>query len=264
MIDIDLIARRELTRRARRDQALATGRGRPQMLMLNHLAGFGAGGSDYVKTPTVASLCHFNGSDAATTTTDSAQGTVTLSGTGVAYLTTGGKQFGSAGLRFDVDAAQWGRANWSARADFIFPSDFTVEFWARQITSYIYSQYGYLMSADGDDNLFQIDSDQGTGALNVRHNAWGGSGGGSVALTLSSSAFRHCAIVRLDGTVTCYQDGVGQGSFASAGTLNPSGLGFRVGGVNINNLWAGYFDEFRVYKDSAAYTTDFTPPSAEF
>lgn len=230
------------------------------MLMLNHLTGFGAG-AEYVKVPQVASLCHFNGSDGATTTTDSAQGTVTLSGTGVAYLTTGAKQFGTASLRFDADLVQWGRANWSARADFIFPSDFTVEFFARQINGYYYSPNGYIMTADGDDGVFTIDSNVSTGALNVLGSGWGGSG--SIGLTLSTSAFRHIAIVRKDGTLTAYQEGVAQGSFASSGTLNPSGLGFRLGGVNINNMWVGYVDEFRVYKDYAVYSTDFTPPSAE-
>lgn len=41
MMDIDRIARRELARVRRRDEALRTGRGRPDMLCLNQMSGFG-------------------------------------------------------------------------------------------------------------------------------------------------------------------------------------------------------------------------------
>jgi len=44
MMDIDRIARHELRRRMAREAAIKQGRGRPDMLMINQLSGFGAGG----------------------------------------------------------------------------------------------------------------------------------------------------------------------------------------------------------------------------
>jgi len=83
------------------------------------------------------------------------------------------------------------------------------------------------------------------------------------ATTISSSTWYHVAVVRNGSTVTCYLNGVSDGSGTFSGSL-----------YETNTFWAlatrggygttmqGYIDDFRVTAGLARYTTTFTPPTS--
>ena len=75
-------------------------------------------------------------------------------------------------------------------------------------------------------------------------------------------AWKHLAIVKSSGTGTVYVDGVAQMSKA-AGSVNLSGGTFRLGqGVHRTDLlFTGKFDDVRITKGVARYTSNFTVPA---
>jgi hypothetical protein len=81
--------------------------------------------------------------------------------------------------------------------------------------------------------------------------------------TVSSSEWRHFAIVRQGGAIRTYQNGILQAE-SSIGNVyhSPSDtviIGGQTGGRSVN----GFIDDFRITKGIARYSGNFTPPSSE-
>ena len=82
---------------------------------------------------------------------------------------------------------------------------------------------------------------------------------------LSNNNWYHFAIVRIDGTIKIYLNGVLEATQASTGTINATtaevhlGSAFwSTGGGNWNASYQGYIDDFRIYKGLGKYTAAFS------
>ena len=84
--------------------------------------------------------------------------------------------------------------------------------------------------------------------------------------TFPTSGWYHVAITRNSGSVRYFVDGTQRGTTKS-NTANVSNTSYHVGRLlndSSSFSWNGFFDEFRVTKGVARYTSNFTAPTAEF
>ena len=87
--------------------------------------------------------------------------------------------------------------------------------------------------------------------------------------TLTTGAFYHFAISRSGSTTRLFINGTLEGSTTSTAWFNGSSqeltIGFQPYGEASGDYFNGYFDDIRATKGSArGYTSNFTPPPAEF
>ena len=145
--------------------------------------------------------------------------------------------------------------------------DFTVEWWAEPL-----SEVGvFCGTVNSNVGVYGWQILLGTnynGTPGEYFVEWQGSGGG-ITQTCSQSqvatGFAHFAIVSYNHVITCYINGVG----GTPLTANP------IGGSSSNVLEFGQdqvtglgalvdFNDFRLTRQVARYTSDFTPPTASF
>ena len=84
----------------------------------------------------------------------------------------------------------------------------------------------------------------------------------SSAVSYSINTWQHIAIVRENGTVTCYVDGVSQQSATNTTDLNATtvlGIGYDTAASS--QAYQGYMTDVRIVKGTAVYTSAFTPPT---
>ena len=87
------------------------------------------------------------------------------------------------------------------------------------------------------------------------------------SINLGTNAWTHIAVVRNSGTTTLYMNGVSGGSFSDSTDYVDTGgttLGFWAGSSTSYSEYTtpGFFDDFRVTKGLARYTSGFTPPTS--
>lgn len=88
---------------------------------------------------------------------------------------------------------------------------------------------------------------------------------GTTAIT--SVGWHHYAGVRTGNILRLFVDGVQEGGdVAFTGTVTDSADTFSVGraGAFTSNTWNGFIDEFRLSVGIARWTTNFTPPAAQY
>jgi len=206
----------------------------------------------------VSLLLHGDGANGSTTIVDNSPTSKTVTAVGNAQISTAQSKFGGSSIAFD------GTGDYltiPASADFSFGTEnFTVEFW-------------YYHLGGTDKGLFANNSGSGVG-VNFLVGALGsfriynGTSGGNVADFSASPAlntWQHVAVVRQSGTVTLYVNGAASGTANWAGVNAGNVATFSVGAAYGNARFAnGYMDEFRVTKNIARYTSNFTPPTAPF
>ena len=209
-------------------------------------------------------LCHFEGSDAAT----SGDGFLDSSSTSVHTVAAVGN------AQIDTDQFKWGASSMlfdgtgdyltvSDSTDFDWDAAFTIEFWFRlavesgaQAISYSATDNTsfHRIIWDGDNNRFDV------GLMD---------GSFTAADTLSVDTWYHLAVTR-DGSnvVRIYRDGVAKGTMTKAGTVANTG-GLTIGAYSHlttagNDPFNGWIDEYRIKKGVALYTGtgSFTPPTA--
>jgi hypothetical protein len=132
-------------------------------------------------------------------------------------------------------------------ADWAFGSgDFTVETWA-----YLNSGLLYFGQGDGGSPAFIIYGN----IVYIGPSIW------TASLTFTTpptSSWFHFALVRNGNTLTVYINGLSSGSLSYSSTWPDSSDTLTIGqtrGVYTN----GYFQDFRVYKGVAKYTSNFSP-----
>lgn len=204
----------------------------------------------------VALLMHMDGSNNGTTFTDNSPNRFTVTASGTAKISTAESKFGGASTYFDGSGARL----------YVPPSpafgfgigDFTVEFWLNYKggNGYVFFIQTYVPGTNYLGYGLQI----GTKL------PWIWSDGdvlvGNTAIT--NDVWQHHAVVRKNGVLTIYLDGVSIGQTTWGVDLEVS-KPFYVG-ANPSGTQAtlGYIDELRVCKGVATYTADFTPPDAPF
>jgi hypothetical protein len=214
-----------------------------------------------VHYPKVSLHLTCEGSNGSTTVTDSSNTNASITCIGSAQISTAQSKFGSSSL-----ATASGDISISTTNIFNFgTSDFTVEFWFYRTG--LGSSNNFLVDArpsGNNSNTFMLymptsttapryhtaSSDQITSSINLGTNAW-----------------THIAVVRNSGTTTLYMNGVSGGSFSDSTDYVDTGgttLGFWAGSSTdyASYTTPGFFDDFRVTKGLARYTSGFTPPTS--
>jgi len=216
-------------------------------------------------------LLHFDGSDGSTTFTDSSQyaNTFTLDFSGSPTISTLQSKFGGSSLKtnasvFEKIQCQKNDGFWN-----LGNSDFTTECWFYQNATSGSVRGLFFCQGDSATKSFAAYIENGIlkGQIQLQT---------SVLQTLThqttvtAAGWHHMALVRNNGIITLYLDGIASTSTLSVGTDNlKTGVAFLyVGGSpnglgNLDYSLNGYQDEFRLRKE-AVYTADFTPPTAPF
>ena len=214
-----------------------------------------------VHYPKVSLHLTCEGSNGSTTVTDSSNTNASITCIGSAQISTAQSKFGSSSL-----ATASGDISISTTNIFNFgTSDFTVEFWFYRTG--LGSSNNFIVDgrpSGNNSNTFMLymptsttapryhtaSSDQITSSINLGTNAW-----------------THIAVVRNSGTTTLYMNGVSGGSFSDSTDYVDTGgttLGFWAGSSTSYSEYTtpGFFDDFRVTKGLARYTSGFTPPTS--
>jgi len=206
-------------------------------------------------------LLHFDGADGSTTFTDS-------SPTPLAYtrtysnnvISTTQSKFNGSSLYVGVDTGSGVQSGTNDR--FILSNmDFTLECWF----------YDSVLSVGnagiiGISERHSIVIDSGI----IKANVFTGSNFEIVhQTTVSAASWNHVALVRNNGVVTLYVNGVASNTTIAIGTttlLNSSNTFKTTVGTykgNVIGCFGGYVDEARVRRE-AVYTGNFTPPTSAF
>lgn len=219
----------------------------------------------------VVSLLHFNGTDGSTTFTDVLGKTWTANGN--AQIDTAQSKFGPSSLLLTGGTGHRAETPHSADFDFSAGVDYTLECFFRP-------------NAAQDGSALITTSRNGAGAVHFALAFCNGTVGsasgnrlffgfytgaawvGCVNPTeLTNGQWYHLAATRRGTRYSLWVDGV-ETAFIISATANPTFLR----PVYIGSRWEstvlksanGWIDELRITKGVARYTSNFTPPSAEF
>ena len=146
---------------------------------------------------------------------------------------------------------------YGASDDWMFPGDFTVQCFARQVSN-------------ADQILFMHDSTSGVkwGIEIVSSIRAFACLGGSVldvsGLSISAGQWYHWCIERSGTTTRFYKDGYVVGSGSDAGVVGNNTGALYVGSFAGSLKWNGYIEMFKVDKGRALYNGAFTPPTRRF
>ena len=214
---------------------------------------------DYYSFSKVAMLLAGNGTNGSTTITDSTAKS-TISRFGNTQISTAKSVFGGSSILFD------GTGDYLTIAHNTYNTfngnEFTIEFWVNytSISSYqtLFSK-GYNLGGG-----LVIQTQNGTGRLNISINV------GVVVIsetgTANTDEWIHYALVKYNGTLTLYRNGVVSGTYDATNVKFDSTEQVIIGAGNpsaYNWFLNGYLDDYRIINGYAAYKAPFTPPTSE-
>jgi Concanavalin A-like lectin/glucanases superfamily len=207
-------------------------------------------------------MLHFNGADASTSfpSNNSLGAGHVFTAQGNAQLDTAQYKFGGASLLCD-GAGDY--ASTPASSDFtLADSNFSIDCWIRVVS--LAANNGICGQNTDANNSMRFLVANGTGLL-----LWIGVIGGitiQITQSLGSIAINtwyHVAVVRNNGVITLYQDGIAVASAPDARTY-PAFTGlFAIGQDSGSQFLNGWLDEFRFTVGLARWTANFTPPTKE-
>lgn len=213
-------------------------------------------------------LLQCNGSDAATTFTDSNLGgsAHTWTANGNAQIDTAQSKFGGASGLFDGTGDD---VTTPDHADYTLGTGaFTGDAWVRPAAD------GSLLYCFGQAHTTLADANSAwyvarTAANKIAFNVVEGTTVTTVTGTTNviAGAWYHVAVVRTGNTLKLFVNGVQEGGdTAFSGTINNSTAVLAIGaaGAFASNRWNGWIDEFRLSVGVARWTTAFTPPTLAY
>ena len=216
-------------------------------------------------------LLHMNDADTSTTFTDSSNSGKTVTVNGNAQIDTAQSKFGGSSGLFDGTGDYLSIADSS---DFYFASgDMTIDFWVRFNTlpalgslSAIYCHY------QDANNRFMFSLYQPAPAGNYRWYFLETEGGVNNVIktwednSVTTGVWYHVAFVKNGSTWKVFRDGTAVGTSLTYSTsIADFGGTVYLGTYDTSQYFLdGWLEEFRVSKGIARWTSDFTPPSAEF
>ena len=227
--------------------------------------------------PQTSVLLPFNGSDAATSTSDLSNRNGTVSFTGTAQLSTGASKFGSSSLLLDgnSDYVSISDSYWNTC---ISSGDFTVELWARfDSASLDGSTQTTFASNRGDisgsssngwvfrkftDNVISWYMRQGSDWVYINY-AQG------TRTAVSADTWYHLAVTRSGNTWKLFLNGTAEDTITNSTSIVDGGadgliVGALAGGIagGPYHYMDGYIDDVRITVGHARYTSNFTPPTS--
>lgn len=177
-----------------------------------------------------------------------------------AQVSTSVVKYGSGSMVFNGSSTSLTFADTSKFNLFNFGiGDFTIDFWFYPNNTTSGVVYG--RTASGQNNILVY-----IGAnVTDRVSFYGAVSGGGTAIlsagTPSVSVWQHCAVVRQNGIVTVYLNGIGGTPTSNAVALDSTYVP-TIGAYThtFTNAFNGYLDDFRITKGVARYTANFIPP----
>jgi len=218
---------------------------------------FTAGVSAFSNDGNTLLLCHFDGSDTATSTTDSSSDGRTVSFGGNAQLDTAIKKIGTASLLLDGTGDY---VSLPASSDWAYSGNHTIECWL--YFTDLDSSPNFINQVETHDqaneSLIRLDADDHF-YYELRNSANARILPSDESATLTAQTWHHFALVREGTAMRIYKDGVQTDSTTCTGTYGSSSAVLYFGG-GFGTAMAGNMDELRV-SDNARYTggTTFTP-----
>lgn len=182
-----------------------------------------------------------------------------------ATTSTAAAKFGTAALLTSV-----GYITTPDHADFTLGSaDFTVDFWFNcNGTSGVVGLAGQMNAIGGTASISVAISRTAGGLIFVEvHRPGGITNFLSVTGFNGTSTWNHCAVVRDGPTLRLFINGTQEASSAISGLVNDSSNNWSVGRIGDNTSYAASsakFDEFRLSVGVARWTSNFTPPVAQY
>ena len=212
-----------------------------------------------VHFPKVKLLLPFDGSNGATSTTDSSNSNNSVTFVGTAQISTAQSKFGGSSMLFDGDSDYLTVTNSELDLD---GATCTIEFWVYLlggVGSHIcfYSEYN---GSGSGISIEKLDSNV------VKVNMSGDGADITGTTTMSTGQWYHIAFSGSDGSYKLFINGTQEGSTATGSITNGHNtkkIGtFWWSSTGYIRLWNGYLDDFRITKGHARYTSNFTPPTS--
>ena len=228
--------------------------------------------------PQTSVLLPFNGSDAATSTSDLSNRNGTVSFTGTAQLSTGASKFGSSSLLLD------GNSDYITVSDSYWNScissgtDFTVELWARWDSAALDGSTSTALIGNRGDiggsssngwelrkyggNFLSWYMRQGSSWIYLNYSQ-------GTKTTVSADTWYHVAVTRSGNTWRLFLNGTVEDTITNSTDIVDGGadglvVGALAGGIagGPYNYMDGYIDDVRVTVGHARYTSNFTAPTS--
>lgn len=206
-------------------------------------------------------MLHCDGADASTNFSDST-GRHFVVPRNSAQIDTAQSKFGGASLlttSATSDAVQIA----DGISDFDFGTgDFTIDLWIRLNAGGTYQNIFDMHPTEGGPNIYQELFVFTENTLVYRSN-------GAARITgttaLSTGVWYHVAVARSSGNTKMFLGGVQEGStYADTNDYEAGLLTIGATASNLHQNVNGWIDEFRVLKGVAAWTANFTPPTAPY
>lgn len=219
----------------------------------------------------VSLLVHANGTNGSSVFTDSSSNALTITNVNAPSVNTGTKKYGSGSMFCDSDAANYITAPITADGplDLQLDEDWTIEFWS-YATSLFRQNILIKLGVGTDTTGLQIQN-VNPSTFQARFIETGGFPHEVVnPTTASPDTFNHLALVNYNSTISLYVNGTGYpaGAYDATGLTMASPVGdtLKWGGLGPSFIgqFKGFGDDLRVTRGVARYTSDFTPPLAEF
>lgn len=235
------------------------------MLAVTQLSGFGITSEDLYWNNTT-SLFHFDGSNGSTTFTDNSKYNLTATAFVSAQISTTQSKFG--GSSFSITPGGGARLevayNNSRVLDF-GTGNFTIDFWVYRNAT---GTRHYILDTRYNNGFpngigIRIENTNVISIANSNTNIV------QSVSTINASQWYHIAVSREGTTLRLFIDGTLDNSVTDNTSFRQNdsenkfiigASGFALGNVPLN----GYLDELRIIKGTAAYTSNFTPPTSAY
>jgi hypothetical protein len=86
----------------------------------------------------------------------------------------------------------------------------------------------------------------------------------TASANLTINAWNHIAVVRANGVMQVYTNGILALTFGYSTEVTSGGLSIGISSDHRNDPFIGYMQEFRISKGIARWTTNFTPPTVPY
>jgi len=230
--------------------------------------------ADATTTPSqTVALFHFDGIATPTVLTDSSGTGKVATITGNPVISTAQSKFGGASLYVNGNSSahtNYVLVDLGSGQDFTFDGDYTLDWW-QYVVQYTDS-WGSIVNI-GNSTPAAPDWAFCTSAAVIAV-GWNGTSlcatnGCPTFQTPATNSWHHIALARAGTTVRVFVDGSLAYQSTSSSTaggrfLSISGAPCEAPGATDNGDFNGYVDELRVVKGTAIWTSDFTPPTAEY
>ena len=222
-----------------------------------------------VHFPKVKLLLPFDGSNGATSTTDSSNTGNTITFNGNAQISTTQSKFGSSSAYFD-GTGDYIDAGGSSLRSVCDSGDFALEFWFYQdsrsswaslITNYGTNSGGWAVYINNSSpNQVYWWHHNGSGFLYINYSQ-------GTRTTITLDTWHHLAITRSGNTWRLFLNGIQEDTITDSNNITASNgavhSGLRLGTINagLDYPLHGYIDDVRITNGDARYTSNFTPPT---